>query len=124
MFGCSRRTIEWRMKKYELYHLKSMVVSDANLDSLVREITSLFPRCGEKTVNGRLRSCSIRVPRQRIRNSLRRVDPSSIHERCRRVLHQESTKLHHRMRCGILMDTIYYALECASRRAPFMDVIS
>ena len=54
MFGCSRRTIEQRMKKYELSHLKSMVVSDANVDSLVREITSLFPRCGEKTINGRL----------------------------------------------------------------------
>ena len=51
MFGCSRRTIEQRMKKYELSHLKSMVVSDANVDSL---ITSLFPRCGEKTINGRL----------------------------------------------------------------------
>ena len=76
------------MKKYELYHLKSMVVSDANLDSLVREITSLFPRSGEKTINGRLRSCSIQVPRQMIRDSLRRVDPSGIHERWRRVLHR------------------------------------
>ena len=100
MFGCSIRTIERRMKKYELSHLKSMVVSDANLDSLVRETTSLFPRCGEKTINGRLRSCSIWVPRQRIRDSLRRVDPSDAEE----YYIEESTKLHHRMHCGILMD--------------------
>ena len=53
MFGCSRRTIERRMKKYELSHLNSMSVSDAHLDSLVKEITYLFPKCGEKTVNGR-----------------------------------------------------------------------
>ena len=88
MFGCSRRTIERRMKKYELSHLNSMSVSDAHLDSLVKEITFLFPKCGEKTVNGRLRSCNIRVPRQRIRDSLRRVDPSGIRERCRGVLHR------------------------------------
>ena len=73
------------MQKYELSHLKSMTISDAHLDSLVVEITSLLPRSGEKTVNGRLRSCGIRVPRQRIRDSLRRVDPSGIRERCRGV---------------------------------------
>ena len=53
IFGCSR-TIKRRINKYELFHLISMVVSEANLDSLVREITSLFPRCGEKIINGRL----------------------------------------------------------------------
>ena len=88
MFGCSSRTIQRRMKKYELSRLNSMSISDSHLDSLVKEITYLFPKCGEKTVNGRLRSCSIRVPRQRIRDSLRRVDPSGICERCRGVLHR------------------------------------
>ena len=45
-----RRTMECRMK-YELSHLNSIAVSDAHLDSLVREITSLS-ECGEKTING------------------------------------------------------------------------
>ena len=63
------------MQKYELSHLNSMAITDAHLDSLVIEIASLLPRCGEKTVNGRLRSCGICVPRQKIRASLRRVDP-------------------------------------------------
>ena len=62
MFGCSQRTIERRMQKYELSHLKSMAISDAHLDSVVVEITSLLPRCGERTVNGRLRSCGSRIP--------------------------------------------------------------
>lgn len=88
MFGCSRRTVERRMKKYQLSHLNSMAVSDAHLDSLVREITSLLPKCGEKTISGRLRSCNIRVPRHRIRASLKRVDPSGIERRCRGVLHR------------------------------------
>ena len=88
IFGCCRRTIERRMQKYELSRLNSMAITDAHLDSLVMEITSMLPRCGEKTVNGRLRSCGIRVPRQRIRASLRRVDPSGIQGRCRGVLHR------------------------------------
>lgn len=88
MFGCSRRTVERRMKKYQLSHLNSMAVSDAHLDSLVREITFLLPKCGEKTISGRLRSCNIRVRRHRIRASLKRVDPLGIKRRCRGVLHQ------------------------------------
>ena len=88
IFGCSRRTVERRMNEYELSLLNSMAVSDAHLDSLVKEITTLFPLCGEKSVNGRLRSCNIRVPRQIIRDSLRRVDPSGIQQRCRGVLHR------------------------------------
>ena len=88
MFGCSRRTIERRMNEYELSVLNLMTVSDAHLDSLVREIINLFPASGEKTVNGRLRSCNIRVPRQRIRHSLQRVDPSGMQKRCRGVLHR------------------------------------
>ena len=74
------------MNEYELTLLNSMTVSDAHLDSLVKEITTLFPLCGEKIVNGRLRSCNIKVPRQRMRDSLRRVDPSGIQQRCRVVL--------------------------------------
>ena len=44
MFGCSRRTIERRMNEYELSLLNSMAASDAHLDSLIRKITTLFPR--------------------------------------------------------------------------------
>ena len=61
---CCNRTVGRRMNEYELSLLNSMAVSDAHLDSLVREITTLFPLCGEKIVNGRFRSCNIRVPRK------------------------------------------------------------
>ena len=89
MFGCSRRTIERRMKTYRISHWNTTSeIDDACLDLLVRDIAALFPQCGEKTVNGRLRSSGIRVPRLRIRESLRRVDPSGIHHRCRGVLHR------------------------------------
>ena len=73
MFGCSSRTIQRRMKKHELSHLNFMSVSDAHLDSLVKEITYLFPKCGEKTVNRRLRSCNVRVPCCNVRVPCQRI---------------------------------------------------
>ena len=85
ILGCSRRTIERRMKKFGLSHW-SVYVSDAQLDSAVKEITNFFPHCGEKSVKGRLQSAGVRVCWQRIRDSMKRVDPDGIHERCRRVL--------------------------------------
>lgn len=53
----------------------SFNTSDNQLDAITKEIT-LFPKSGEKTVSGRLRSYNIRLPRIKVRESLQRVDPS------------------------------------------------
>ena len=81
------------MKKYQVLHLNSMLIDDAHLDLIVKEIVSFFPKCGEKTVNGRLKSCGIRVPRQRIRESLERVDPTGLVGRCQRLLCRSKYKV-------------------------------
>ena len=88
LFDCSRRTIERRIKDYGLVLRNYSSLSDSELDDLVVEITSLFPHCGEKSVQGRLRSRGIVVKRDRVRESLRRVDPSGVISRCRNVLHR------------------------------------
>lgn len=98
IFGCSRRTIERRREEYGITLMNSVSVTDADLDTYVQEIATLFPRCGEKTVSGRLRSYGIRVPRHRIRECLRRIDPSGVVHRCRGVLH---SKFVHPMRYGM-----------------------
>ena len=86
LFGCSRKTIERRMNEYQMTLFNSFNISDNQLDAIIKEITTLFPRSGEKTVSGRLRSYNIRVPRRRVRESLQRVDPSGIRSRCKGVL--------------------------------------
>ena len=86
IFGCSRKTIERRMTKYGIGRYTP--VSNEHLDRLVEEITTLFPRCGEKTIAGRLSAGGIRIPRQRVRDSILRVDPIGLHARCRNILHR------------------------------------
>ena len=67
MFECSRRTVERRMKNYGLSVQNYTPLSDPELDSIVSEITSLFPHCGEKSISSKLQSRGIVIKRDRIR---------------------------------------------------------
>lgn len=88
MFGCCKRTIKRKLRKYGLSLRNYSSITDSELDAIVREITTLLPRCGEKTLSGRLRSQNIVVQRERIRHSLQRVDPDGVRARCRSILHR------------------------------------
>ena len=56
------RTILRRAKKNPGILLsKNSSLSDTELDSIVSEITSLFPRSGEKTVSANFKSCGILI---------------------------------------------------------------
>ena len=56
MFGCCRRTVERKMNRYDISVHNYSSISDAELDTMIQEITTLFPQSGEKTISGRLRS--------------------------------------------------------------------
>ena len=88
LFGVSKRTIERRMRSYQLTTRNYSDISDADLDEIVRGMTLAFPRCGEKMTDGRLRCQGVLVQRERIRNSLRRVDPVGCQVRRRMALHR------------------------------------
>ena len=91
MFDCSRRTVERKMKNGGLSMRNYTPLSDLELvDHMVSEITSLFPHCGEKSVSSRLRSRGILVKRDRVRDSLRRVNPYGVILRSHAVLHRRS----------------------------------
>lgn len=88
LFGCSRRTIERRMQEYGNTHNDFSDLSDSDLDVLVSSVVLLHPQCGEKSVTGRLRSLGYNVQRERVRCSIRRVDPVGVELRARSVLHR------------------------------------
>ena len=56
-------------------------ISDRELNSLIQTYKTTHPNDGESTVIGHLRSCVVRVPRSRIRDSIHRVDPSGVLDR-------------------------------------------
>ena len=90
MFGCSRRTITRRLNKFNIFPetTKFVSINDSQLDALVEEIGLLFPRCGEKLISGRLRTKGVVIQRQRIRDSMKRVNPTMVQMRTRGVLHR------------------------------------
>ena len=88
ILGCSKRTVERRLSMYQLSTRHFTAITDIELDELVKQQCSVYPRCGEKLINGRLHAEGIRVQRHRVRESIRRVDPSGVQSRLRRVLHR------------------------------------
>ena len=86
IFDCSRRRVERRIKDLGLDRYTS--ISEYDLDNLVRNIVVLHSQCGEKSVLSRLRSEGVRVQRQKIRDSLHRVDPEGVMNRLRCALHR------------------------------------
>lgn len=77
MLGVSERTVKYRMKDFGLsVHSSYSNIDDDMLDSWVSRGLSIFPRAGYKTIQGFLRSESICVQRQRIRDSMHRLNPS------------------------------------------------
>ena len=87
-YPCSRGRVERRIKDLGLDRYIS--ISEYDLDNLVRNIVVLHPQCGEKSVLSRLRSEGVRVQRQKIRDSLHRVDPRGCHESTEACFAQEA----------------------------------
>ena len=84
----STRAIERRLAEYNMSARTYSIIADEELDNEVRTIKSFHPNCGSKNLAGYLASRNIRVPRQRLRRSLQRVDPEGIAERRCRAIHR------------------------------------
>ena len=94
MFGCSVSTVERRLGELNISLRAYSRINDGELDFVVSQITKLNPGCGEKSVTGRLRSAGIVVQRERVRESLRRVDPIGVVTRFRATLHRRVYSVH------------------------------
>ncbi|XP_071821220.1 uncharacterized protein [Apostichopus japonicus] len=87
--GCSERTVKSRRKEYNLRNKDvQSAVHDAELDEMVKAAVGKNPSYGEKMVAGLLASKNVHVQRDRIRQSIRRVDPDGVETRKRVALHR------------------------------------
>ena len=73
----SRRTLYRRCEEFQICKKRERYcqLSDCDLDDIMRHLTSEYPTCGLRMLSGHLLRMGVRVPRQRLRESLLRVDP-------------------------------------------------
>ena len=82
LVGVSKRTVWRRMSDFGLSIGGSYsVLTDAELDNIVREILDRLPNTGMKRMHGLLVSQGVRVPIFRTRESVRRIDPLGVDAR-------------------------------------------
>ena len=77
LLGVSRMTVYRRRVEYGLMEESSRTLTDNDLDEILRELRVELPELGETMAAGHLRSLGYRVPRQQLREGLRRIDPLS-----------------------------------------------
>ena len=89
MLGCSARTIHRRILQFGLSGLCTYsTISDTELDEVVEDFVTSVPTAGCKTLAGHLSTLGLKLQRQRVRDSMYRVDPWGVEQRSRRVLHR------------------------------------
>lgn len=86
ILGISRRTLYKLMREYHISRTKFVSITDEELDHAVSEIKTEHPHVGEVMLNGHLRSRNIVVQRNRLRDSIRRVDSAGVESRRRRAI--------------------------------------
>lgn len=79
LLGVSPSTVKRRLRQYGLSVSASYaVIADEDLDQIVSAIINDFPNCGYKRMTGFLLARGLRVQQERIRESMRRVDPEGV----------------------------------------------
>ncbi|XP_074519124.1 uncharacterized protein LOC141784985 [Halichoeres trimaculatus] len=79
LFGVCERTVHRRMAQYGIrVHDLLTQLDDEALDETVTQILRNHPNCGYKMMYGHLNAQGIRIQRQRVQDSMHRVDPRGV----------------------------------------------
>ena len=95
LFGCSCRTIVRRLKEFGIEHNVYTAIDDSRLDAMVSDIAARLPCCGIRSMQSMLRTNGIVLQRERVRESLCRVDPVGMQDRLRYRLHRRQYNVPH-----------------------------
>lgn len=91
MLGVSERTVRRRRQEFDMAIGQSVnysEIDDDELDIFVGQILHYSPESGERMVLGALKGYGVKVQRERVRQSIGRVDPVSRELRRRTAIHQ------------------------------------
>ena len=82
MLNVSESTVKRRVKNYGLsISSKYAILTQQELDNVVKEILEQFPKTGYKRMIGYLMIGGIRVQEKKVQKAMRRVDPDGVIER-------------------------------------------
>lgn len=91
MLGVSERTVRRRRQEFDMAIGQSVnysEIDDDELDIFVGQILHYSPESGERMVLGALKGYGVKVQRERVRQSIGRVDPVSRELRRRTAIHR------------------------------------
>ena len=75
LLGVSRMTIYRRREQYGMLNDPQNTLSDRDLVMVIKHLRHEHPHIGEVMVNGHLRSMGYKVPREKVRETIRATDP-------------------------------------------------
>lgn len=82
---CDKTLYTWR-KEVEFVDPREKLADDETIDCIVRQYTDSQPARGSSTIWAHLKSINIDVTRERVRESIHRVDPEGVEQRKRRTV--------------------------------------
>ena len=87
LLGASRKTLLRKKKEFSMSVPKYSEIDDD--DDIIREIIQLYPNASEKMVNGLLLARGVIVQRERVRKSIKKIDPNRSSS-CKRRIYRRS----------------------------------
>ena len=75
IFGISRSTLYRRMQEIGFDRTRFSLCSDEELDGIIANLKNTLPHVGERIIIGHIRGLGLCIQREKIRQSIRRIDP-------------------------------------------------
>ena len=88
LLNISERTVYRRLDEYDLHIRQFSDISDQELDLQLQNLCCQFPHCGERFLNEILKQHGLFIQRDRLRESLLRVDLDGVKQRRKGRLHR------------------------------------
>jgi hypothetical protein len=77
MLNISRTTLWRRLNEWGMHRARHTLITDNDLTEIIRNVYTRHVHCGVRMMIGHLRRLGIDVPRQRVREILREIDPAN-----------------------------------------------